>query len=124
MRAQNAAMNEMRQITESHKRASSESSQTISQPMQNPGPEESSDPTNGSEIVSSYRESSVPSTDVEVNRSTGPDQRRCYNCDAYGHFSRYCKKTRSRDENVTSPRNVGSDRGRIQQESADPFLEL
>ena len=46
MRAQNAAMNEMRQITESLRQASYfpnanyTSSQTNSQPMQNPGSEE------------------------------------------------------------------------------------
>ena len=76
--------------------------------MQNPGSEESGDRTYGGESVNSYRESSVPSTDVEVNRSAWPRQRRCYNCDAYGHFSRHCKKPRRRDENLMSPRNNGS----------------
>ena len=104
MRAQNAAIEEMRQITESlrHK-----SSQTISHPMQNPGSEESGDQPYGGGPVNNYRESSVPSN-VEVNRSARPSQRRCYNCDEYGHFSRYCEKSRRRDENWRSPRNDGS----------------
>ena len=105
VRAQNVAINEIRQVTESLRRASSESSQTITQPMQNPGSEESSDQTYGGETVNNYREPSVPSN-VEVNRSAS--QRRCHNCDAYGHYSRYCKKPRRRDKNVTSPRNDGS----------------
>ena len=104
MRAQNAAINKMRQITESLRQ---KSSQKISHPMQNPGSEESGDPTFGGEFVNNNRESSVPSTDVEVNRSAWPRQRRCYNCDAYGHFNRHCKKPRRRDENLMSPRNDG-----------------
>ena len=47
VRAQNAVMNEMRQINESLRH---ESSQTISRPMQNPGSEESSDQTYGGGI--------------------------------------------------------------------------
>ena len=62
VRAQNAVINEMRQINESLRH---ESSQTISRPMQNPGSEESSDQTYGSEYVNNYRDSSVPSTEVE-----------------------------------------------------------
>ena len=105
VRAQNAVINEMRQINESLRY---EGSQTISRPMQNPGSEESSDQTYGGGTVNNYRDSSVPSRTIEVDRSAGPSQRRCFNCDAYGHFSRYCKKPRRRDEDLTSPRNGGS----------------
>ena len=105
VRTQNAVISGMRQINESLKY---ESFQTISRPMQNPGSEESSDQTYGGGTVNNYRESSVPLTNVEVDRRARPSQRRCYNCDAYGHFSRYCKKPRRRDENFTRPRNVGS----------------
>ena len=87
VRAQNAVINEMRQINESLRH---ESFQTISRPMQHPGSEESSDQTYCSEYINNYRDSSVPSTEVE-NRKTKTGQHRCYNCDAYGHFSRYCK---------------------------------
>ena len=106
VRAQNAVINEMRQINESLRY---ESSQTIPRPMQNPGFEEFSDQTYGGGTVNNYRDSSVPSRTVEDDRSAGPSQRRrCFNCDGYGHFSRYCKKPRRRDENLTSPRNGGS----------------
>ena len=107
MRAQNATMNKMRQVTESLIQASIESSQTTSRPMQDPGSEESSDQTYGGGSVNNYRDSSVPSTEVE-NQKTRPGQHRCYNCDAYGHFSRYCEKPRKHDEDLTSPRNDGS----------------
>ena len=106
VRAQNAAINEMRQVTESLRDASNKSSQTIPHPVQNPGSEESSDQSHVGETVINYRELSVPSTEV-VNRKTRPGQR-CYNCDEYGHFSRYCEKPRRRDETWTSPRNDGS----------------
>ena len=105
MRAQNAVIDEIRQINESLRH---EGSQTISRPMQNPGSEESSDQTYGGGTVNDYRKSSVPLTNVEVDRRARPSQRRCYNCDAYGHFSRNCIKPRRRDEDLTSPRNDGS----------------
>ena len=106
VRTQNAVINEMRQIIESLRY---ESSQTIPRPMQNPGSEESSDQTYGGGTVNNYRDSSVPSRTIEDDQSAGPCQRRrCFNCDEYGHFSRYCKKPRRRDENLTSPRNGGS----------------
>ena len=106
VRAQNAVINDMRQINESLRY---ESSQTISRPMQNPGSEESSDQTYGGGTVNNYRDSSVPLSAVEDDQSVRPHQRRrCFNCDAYGHFSRYCKKPRRRDEDLTSPRKDGS----------------
>ena len=46
---------------------------------------------------------------VEDDKSAGPcKRRRCFSCDAYGHFSRYCKKPRRRDAYLTSPRIGGS----------------
>ena len=75
MRAQNAAIEEMRQITEFLRRTSSGSSQTISHPMQYPGFEESGNPTYGGETVNNYRKTSVPSRAIEVDRSARPRQR-------------------------------------------------
>ena len=105
VRAQNAVIDKMLQIIESLRY---ESSQTIPRPMQNPGSEESSDQTYGGGTVNNHRDSSVPSRTIEVDRSARPRQRRCFNCDAYGHFSRNCKKPRRRDEKLTGPRNDGS----------------
>ena len=108
MRAQNAAMNEMRQVTESLKQTSIESSQTIPQPIQNQWTEAPGGQIYGSEFVNNYHELSVPSTDVEVNRSAGPGQRRCYNCEKYGHLSRNCKKPRRRDGSLMRRGTSGS----------------
>ena len=120
VRAQNAAINEMRQINESLR---PESSQTIPPPMQNQWSRGTGGQSDDGGTVSNYRESSVPSRTIEVYRSARPSQRRCFNCYAYGHFSRYCKKPRRRDEDLTSPRNDGSRSKKNRAGRWDPFLE-
>ena len=87
----------MRQINESLRY---ESSQTIPRPMQNPGSEESSDQTYGGETVNNYRDSSVPSRTIDVDRSARASANvvDVLIVTQYGHFSRNCKKPRRRDE--------------------------
>ena len=82
VRAQNAAINELRQVTGSLRQASYlpntsyPGSQTNPQPMQNPRPENSGDQTFGGGSVSNYRDSSVPTADGNQRMRRA----QCFNC--------------------------------------------
>ena len=100
VRAQNAAINEMRQVTESLRQASYfpnmsyTGSQTNPQPMQNPGSKNSGDRTFGGGSVSNYRDPSVPTADGNQRMRRA----QCFNCGLPGHYSRDCRKPKRRDD--------------------------
>jgi hypothetical protein len=100
VRAQTAAINEMRQISESMRQASYFpntsylGSQMNPQPMQNPRSKQSGDQTFGGGSVSNYRDSSVPKADGNQRMRSA----QCFNCGLPGHYSRDCRKPKRRDD--------------------------